>query len=99
MATATISITGNRMDLTIDREKGTVQNSDVFVVKCGIDGVLAMIEAGPVNSDRSKKDSNGRKKYAVSIEQYQKLLDSGTAHTLINAPPSYKPPQVKLSRK
>ncbi len=87
------------MDLTVDRTTGAIQNSDVFIVRCRIDGVLAMIETGPVNSDSSKKDGDGTKKYAVSKEQYQSLLDSGARHTLVNAPPSYKPPQVKLQRR
>jgi len=99
MATAIASITGNRMDITIDGQEGTIRNTDVFVVKCSIDGVLAMIEAGPVHSDGSKKDSNGRKKYAVSGEQYRELLTSGVRHVLVDAPPTYKPPAVRLQRK
>ena len=92
MAATSASTIGHEVSVSLDKEHGTIPNSETFVVKCGMDGVLAMLDAGPIESNPSKK-------YVVSKAQYEKLRDSGISHTLIDAPASYKPPIVKVQRK
>ena len=89
-----ISIIGHEMSVPRERQI-EVPESDVFIVKCGIEGDRAMARADQTRGVQWDGEGNS----IVIGKQYKELLRLGIPHEVVSAPSFYRPPIVKVRRK
>ena len=98
---------GHEMSASRGRQAGTTPESGMFVVRCSFAGVRVMARADPEMGVKIRPDTTtgvtAKKEVGrlnlVNEKQYDALVKSGIAHEVVSAPPSYKPPVVRIQRK